>query len=284
MASGMWTAAAGAAAQTQNLDLIANNLANADTPGFKKDLPTFKEYLATLERTHDKVDIPKGPIKDKDFYPLDGRDESYVVTDGTYTNFHEGHLRVTQAPLDLALDGPGFFEVNTPSGSKYTRFGGFKVSPEGRLVNSEGYPVLAQKAAGLAGDSLSSAPGATPSSENASRYIELKDRGGHFSINLQGEIYAGDELVGKLSVTEFQDQKKLRKTANQLFENKDPTNKLPAATQTVIRQGVIETSNVNPVEEMANMIKANRLFEHDLKALKTYGELLGKEANEVGKL
>ena len=98
----MWTAAAGASAQSQNLDIIANNLANADTPAFKKDVPTFKEYLATVEREHEAADIPRGQIKDKDFYPLDGRDQSYVVMDGAHTSFRQGNLRVTQSQFDLA--------------------------------------------------------------------------------------------------------------------------------------------------------------------------------------
>jgi flagellar basal-body rod protein FlgF len=114
--------------------------------------------------------------------------------------------------------------------------------------------------------------------------ISLRDRTGPLTITASGDIFSGEDLVAKLSVTEFKDLKKLRKTGGQLFENRDPSNLLPASQATVVRQGVIETSNVNPIEEMTNLIKANRLFEHDLKALKTYGELLGKEANDIGKL
>lgn len=280
LANGLYTAAAGASAQAQNLEVIANNLANTDSAAFKKDLPTFKEYLATVEAPSDTTDIPRGAIKDKDLHPLDGRDQSYVMTDGTYTSFKQGHLRVTQGQFDVALDGPGFLEVNTPNGLRYTRMGSMKVAADGRLVTSEGYPVLSQRPLGLAGDSpQDSGVGADP----VARYLNLKDKGVRFSINQEGEIYAGEDLLGKLSVVEFQDTKKLRKVGGQLFDNKDTANRLPAK-QTLVRQGVIETSNVNPVEEMTNMIKANRLFEHDLKALKTFGEMLGKEANEVGKL
>jgi len=269
----MWTAAAGASAQAQNLDVIANNLANSDTPAFKKDTPPFKEYLASVERTHGPQDIPRGPIKDKDFYPLDGRDESYVVMDGTHTSFRQGNLRVTQGQLDVALDGPGFLEVSTPTGVRFTRQGSLKVASDGKLVTNDGYPVLASKPQGLS----------TNPQDVASRFINLRDKGAHFIINGQGEMYSGDELIAQLSVSEFKEMGKLQKVAGQLFENKDSTNRIPAQNTTV-RQGVIETSNVNPIEEMANMIKANRLFETDLKSLKTYGELLGREANDIGKL
>ena len=276
----MWTAAAGAAAQSQNLDMIANNLANSDTPAFKKDLPTFKEYLATTEREHPPGDIPRGQIKDKDLYPLDGRDQAYVVLDGSHTSYRQGHLRVTQDPLDLAMDGPGFLEVNTPAGVRYTRHGSLKIATDGKLVTSEGYPVLATAPNGLAAGLSEKTQ---KPADVASRYVNLKDKGVHFSIGTQGELYAGDELVGKLSVVEFKDMNQLVKKGAQYFVNPNQENKtLPSHTQ--VRQGVLETSNVNPIEEMTGMIRANRLFEEDLKALKTYGELLGKEANDIGKL
>lgn len=259
------------------MDTVANNLANSDTMGYKKDLPAFREYLTTLERDHDPQDINPGPIKDKDFYPLDGKDQAFVVTDGTYTNFRQGNLRVTNSPLDVALDGPGFLEVSTPQGIRFTRQGSLKVAMDGRLVTNDGYPVLAAQPGGV------SQPGAA--SNVAQRYISVRDRGA-LTINHEGEIYAGDQLVSKLSVQEFKNLNLLRKVGSQLFENKDPANTPdPAAkTQTIVRQGVLETSNVNPVEEMTNLIKANRLFEHDLKAMKTFGDLMGREANDVGKL
>ena len=90
--------------------------------------------------------------------------------------------------------------------------------------------------------------------------------------------------MAKLNVVEFQDLKQLRKTGSGLFDNRNPGNILGGQGRTVLRQGVLETSNVNPIEEMTNLIKANRLFEHDLKVMKTYGELLGREANDIGKL
>ena len=164
------------------------------------------------------------------------------------------------------------------------------MATDGRLVTSEGYPVLAAQPGGLvtALPAIPVQPGqgglATQGGVAAEqRYVNLRDRGPNLTITTSGDIYAGDELVAKLSVTEFQDLNKLRKAGGQLFESRDPANaKTPLKTQ--VRQSMLETSNVNPVEEMTNLIKANRLFEHDLKVLKTYGDLLGREANDVGKL
>lgn len=296
VANGIWTSVSGAASQAQNVDIISNNLANSDTLGFKKDTPTFKEYMAIEEREHAPLDIPRGPIKEKEFYPLDGKDQSFVVIDGTYTNFKQGNLRVTNSPLDVALDGPGFIEVGTPNGIRYTRQGSLKLAMDGRLVTSEGYPVLSSQAGGLAAPQA--APSASPqvtgtpgelarspaAVDYAARVINLRDRGANFSIDDRGEIYAGDQLIAKLSVAEFQDNNKLRKVGGSLFENGDPANLATIPPKTIVRQGVLETSNVNPIEEMTKLIKANRMFEADLKAMKTYGEMMGKEANEIGKL
>jgi flagellar basal-body rod protein FlgG len=292
LANGIWVSVSGAAAQAQAVDTVANNLANQDTLGFKKDQPTFKAYLADVEREQ-TVDVPHGQIKNRDLYPLDGRDQSFVVVDGTYSNFKQGPLRVTQSPLDVAMDGPGFIEVSTPQGLRYTRQGSLKVAMDGRLVTSEGFPVLSSQPGGLAGANrqLSSVPGQPPAQApvDASRFINMRDRGTNISITNAGELYAGDQLVAKLSVAEFQDQNKLRKVGGSLFENADPANRLDSngangPQKTIVRQGVLEGSNVNPIEEMTSLIKANRLFEEDLKAMKTYGELMGREANDIGKL
>jgi len=302
LATGLWTSVSGASARAQAIDTVANNLANQDTNGFKKDAPTFKAYLSAAEREPASMDIPRGPIKDKDFYPLDGRDQSFVVVDGIYTNFRQGNLKVTQSPLDAAMDGPGFFEVSTPSGIRYTRQGSFKLAMDGRLVTSEGYPVLAAQPGGLAAaqplsntqpadqgrspstqGGVAAGPGTPGSPEVIARAINLRDRSGPIALTPGGEVYVGQDLIAKLSVTEFHDGNKLKKYGNQLFENMDAANaKLPERTQ--VRQGMLETSNVNPIEEMTNLIQNNRLFEHDMKVMRTFGELMGREVNDIGKL
>jgi flagellar basal-body rod protein FlgG len=253
--------------------------------------------MKTVERAEDAADIPRGAIKNRDLYPLDGRDQAFVVVDGTHTNYRQGNLRVTNSPLDVAIDGPGFLEVSTPNGSRFTRQGSLKMAMDGRLVTSEGYPVLASQPGGLAaansattlGKNDQLGQGRLPASAGdqggsaAARFINLRDRGSNISITAAGEIYAGGDLVAKLNVVEFADLKKIRKIGSNLYESEDAANVI-APQKTELRQGVLETSNVNPVEEMTNLIKANRLFEADLKAMKTYGELLGREANDIGKL
>jgi flagellar basal-body rod protein FlgF len=269
MSKPLWPAVSGAIARDHEVEVISNNLANVNTNGFKKDGVDFKEYLSKNEKMNDLgEDIPRSPIKDKDLYPLDGRDQSFVIVNGTHTNFKTGGLKVTDNPLDIALNGPGFFEISTPQGVRYTKSGSFKVSNDGRLVTTEGNPVLAQG-----------------EGDPAARQISLADRQGSVHVSEAGEIYMNDELVTKISVLEFKNMNQIRKTAGLLFENKDPTGNLAtASTNTEVKQGMVEASNVNPVEEIGNLIRANRMFEEDLKAMKTVNEMMQKEVNEVGKM
>ncbi len=271
MSKPLWPAVSGAVARDHQVEVIANNLANVNTNGFKRDETTFKEYLAKNEKNDLTADIPRSPIKDKDLYPLEGKDQSFVVVSGTHTQFNPGGLKVTDNPFDMALDGPGFFEVSTPNGIRYTKAGSFKLASDGKLVTSEGNPVLSAQADG--GDS-----------DPASRYINLAGRDGQLHVNDQGEVYVGDDKVTNMSVVEFNDLKTVRKVGSLNFENKNPQGNPPiTAAKTVIKQGMIETSNVNPVSEISNLIRANRMFEQDLKAMKTVSEMMQKETNEVGK-
>ncbi len=294
LAEGIWTAVSGANAKIRVIDTVSNNLANVDTLAFKKDRQTFKEYLTVLERDPNHTEIPRGPITDKEFYPLDGRDQTYVVNDGTYTNFKQGNLKVTKSPLDIALEGPGFLEVNTPYGSRLTRQGSLKVNSSGQLVTLEGYQVLASKAGGLAsaqpdaaaqsGQGRQLTQGGVAIEQNLARVIQLPKVGSNVFINELGEIHFGDQLIAKLNIVEVRDRTKLRKQGDRLFESTDPNNVNPVSENTTVHQGMLETSNVNPVEEMANLIKAHRGYEADLKSIRTYDSLMGKVSNDLGKL
>jgi flagellar basal-body rod protein FlgG len=299
LASGLWPIVSGAVAQQHAVDTVANNLANMDTHAFKKDAPTFREYLASEERVKVPMDVPRSPIQDKDMTPLDGKDQSFVVVDGTYSNFKQGNLRVTQSPLDLAIEGPGFFEVNTPNGIRLTRAGSMKLSSDGTIVTKEGFPVLMSQPGGLAtalpttavqpnqGRSTTqggvAAEPVTPP-EVLARMINVRDVRGAISVTDQGEIYGGDQLIGRISMVELADPRKLRKQGNQLFSNPDPANLLPDAANSKVRQGMLETSNVNPVEEMTKLIQANRAFEQGLKSMKVYDDIMSKESAQIGRL
>jgi flagellar basal-body rod protein FlgF len=284
----MWTAVSGANARSQQVDTIANNLANADTLAYKKDTVTFKEYLADLENAPEAKAIKPGPTKDSEFYPLDGKDRALVAVDGTHAQFQQGHLRITQRSLDVALDGNGFLEVSTPQGIRYTRAGSLRINGDGKLVTTQGFPVLSAQAGGLTPETLANP--LSPELQKAAieaRTISLSDRTAPISISQSGEIFIGDQAATKLSVVEFKNRGGLFKVGTQLFENRDPGNIAasdPARSPTLVRQGALETSNVNPAEEMTRLIQAHRMFEQDMKSLKTFSDLMGREVNDVGRL
>ena len=272
MSKPLWPAVSGAVARDHQVEVIANNLANVNTNGFKRDDTTFKEYLVKNEKDDITLNMPRSPIKDKDLYPLEGKDQAFVVVSGTHTQFNTGGLKVTDNPFDLALEGPGFFEVATPAGIRYTKAGSFKLSQDGKMVTSEGYPVLSSQGEGQT------------NADPATREINLLGHEGLLHVNDHGEVYMGEDKITDLSMVEFADLKTIRKVGSLNFENKDAKKNPPlTATKTQVKQGVVETSNVNPVAEISNLIRANRMFEQDLKAMKTVSEMMQKEVNEVGK-
>ncbi|HEX4922791.1 MAG TPA: flagellar hook basal-body protein, partial [Bdellovibrionales bacterium] len=131
---GVFTAVSGAMAQSARMDTIANNIANVNTPAFKKDGQLFREYLTSYEKQSDVIEAPRDPATIESFYNMQGGDKSYADNIGTYTDYTQGSLKQTGNPLDLALEGKGFFEVLTPQGIRYTRNGTFHQDAEGRVV------------------------------------------------------------------------------------------------------------------------------------------------------
>ena len=206
MSKGIYTALSGAMAQNQQLDTIANNIANANTPAFKGDKNTFKEYLTVLEKTPSVIQVPRIPASIESFYDMQGTDKSFVDVSGTFTDFQQGPLKPTNNPLDIGLEGKGFLEVQTPQGTRYTRKGTLNISAEGRLVTSDGYAVLKK---GNSGD------------DPNNRIITLDPGKGQPAITSSGEIYQNGGQVAALSLVNFQNTEMLRKIGSSLYDNAD---------------------------------------------------------------
>lgn len=273
----LWVPLSGAIAQQKNVETIANNVANANTPGFKKEQIVFKEYLAALEKGNQDVDLPQKDWKPEDFYRSYNAEDSFVKVDGTYTLHEQGQLTPTGNSFDNALSGPGFFEVLTPNGVRYTRKGNFSINADGKLVTDQGFFVLAKDSAPVAGvdGQLSYA------SPAESRVINVGNS--KFSISLEGEVFSGGNKVADLALSEFNDVHALRKEGNSLFINQDQKNLKIGDFKTTVHQGFIEQSNVNAVSEMSNLINANRNFESIQRVIKTYDSMSSKAVNEISK-
>jgi flagellar basal-body rod protein FlgG len=269
----IWVPLSGAIAQQRNVETIANNLANANTPGFKKDKLTFKEQLTILKKGLEgaDIDVPHKEFAPEDFYRSYGAENAKVKIDGSYTDFRQGDLRHTGNPLDLAINGPGFFELHTPNGVRFTRKGTFSMSGDGYLVNERGFPVLAKLPPLQEGET-----------SNPIKRI-LKIQGKQISLNNSGEIFVDGQKTNDLSLVEFKDISALKKEGNSLYINNYAENLIPVIKKSTLHQGFLEGSNVNPLEEMSSLIKASRHFESVQQAIKAYDHISGKAVNEISK-
>lgn len=277
----LWVPLSGAIAQQRNVETIANNVANANTPGFKKDQLAFKEYLKVLEKGLEDINLPRREWSPDEFYHSQGAEKAQVKIDGSYTNHQQGQLTPTGNHLDFALHGKGFFEVLTPNGIRYTRRGTFTLNNQGQLVTSQGFPVLSQLDLAAIENAGENAPAQITNPEN--RIIQFPQDAGKPTINLQGEIFANGQKVADLSIVEFNDIHALRKEGQSNFINKDFKNIHVDPPKTAVHQGFVEQSNVNAVQEMSALIKANRHFESIQKVIKAYDQISGKSVNEISR-
>lgn len=263
---GIFSAVSGAMAQSSRLDTIANNLANVNTSSFKKDRQVFSEYLSAYEKPADVINVPRIPASIESFYDMQGGDNAYVNPAGTYTNFEQGALKPTGGNLDFALEGKGFFEVLTPSGVRWTRNGGFQIDGSGRLVTKEGHPVLREG-----------------QGDPTQRTITLTSR--NVTVSQKGEVFDGGNAIGKLAVVDFVKPDDLQKVGNSYYTLKATAGSVPLPSEEAkVHQGYVENSNVNVIEEMTDMITANRVFEAAQKAIKGHDQMDEKLINVVGKV
>lgn len=206
----------------RELDVIANNIANINTAGFKGDGAMFEQYLMPVARAEE--------------FARPDRQLSYVQDRGSYINAAQGALQQTGSPLDVAIDGEGLFVVATPQGERYTRAGGLQINAANQLVTADGHPVL-----GEAGP------------------IQFQDRDRDITIGRDGTISVPDGIRGRLRVVTFGSMQELVKEGSGLFVAPDGAAPLPVANPRVV-QGAIERSNVEPVTEMARMIDVTRTY------------------------
>ncbi len=294
MDKGIYTALSGGMAKAHELELVANNLANANTPGFKKDQGTFNEYLTELRRP-DSVEGLKRDITAQTM--LEGRpvgDKSFVEMDGIYTNFSQGPLEKTSRSLDVGLEGKGFFEILTPAGVRYTRSGNFSVGADGRLVTVNGFPVLGSASGSprenrsvvltTTGRTISSGPdtqNAAPTTTPEQRIIQLGQA--PVQITPDGDVFQGGRRVAALSIQEFHEPQWLEKVGSSYYRNAKNENLSDDPLQTRAHQGFLEGSNVNPIAEMTKLIEVTRAYESHMQAIKTYQEIDGRTVNDIAR-
>lgn len=264
---GIYAALSGAMAQTQKIDTIANNIANVNTTGFKKDTQTFKEYLTAFEKEPNVNTVPREPASMEHIYNMNGSDKSFVDSAGTYTNFEQGSLKRTGGKLDVAIDGEGFFEVQSGGSTKLTRAGNFTIDGNGQLVTKDGAAVL------LESNGEEGAEGRT---------IQFSGQKQAY-ISDGGEVFDGEQKLGRISLVKVANPESLQKVGSNYYEYKPNMNpEISKVNFPNLKQGYLETSNVNVIQEMTDMIMAQRVFEGTQKAMQAYDQMEDKAVNQVG--
>ena len=204
------------------LDMVANNLANVNTTGYKGLQPHFTEYLSKSKT---------------DEHLIDDR-LAFVHDFGIVRNFTEGAFSATGNPFDLAIHGQSYFVVETPEGIRYTRNGQLKINDDGLLVTASNYPILDDR--------------------NQPIFISPEEK--KFFVTRDGTVSTENGPIATLQTVEFADQQKLRTTHSGLYRNVE--NNPMTVVRPSLEQGMIEKSNVNAVVEMTNMIKLQRAYEN----------------------
>jgi flagellar basal-body rod protein FlgG len=256
MIRSLWIAKTGLDAQQTQLDVISNNLANVSTNGFKRARAVFEDLLyQTLRQpgaaSSQQTTIPSGLQIGTGVRPI-----------ATERIFTQGSLQKTENPLDLAVNGQGFFQIQMPDGTlAYTRDGAFQRDSTGQVVTSSGYPL---------------SPAITVPSTALTVTVS---RDGIISITQTGT--AGATTLGNIQLASFVNQGGLQSVGENLFvetaSSGTPTPNTPGTNGTgLINQGYVETSNVNVAEELVQMIQTQRAYEINSKAVTTSDQMLSR--------
>jgi flagellar basal body rod protein FlgG len=236
-------------AQDYRQSVLANNLANVDTPGFKPDRVAFVERL--------NASMARGTARHGLLEPMTGG----VFEAPVYTDFTQGGLVATGAPLDVALEGDGFLAVQTADGVRYTRDGRMLMDKDGGLVH-----------AGSGGRVL----------DSSGRPLVLSPgRAGRVSIDETGLIRQAGETIGRLGIVGFEDRSGLEKEGRNLFAAGTAR---PGPSGGVVRQGYTEASGAEPVEGLVEMIAASRAYQMNATLISLQDESLGRVVNELGRI
>lgn len=260
MQDSMFSGLFGALTNEYRMANIANNLANVNTAGYKRDVLSFKDTFRMF--AHDIVMEPVNNIRSEKLFP-DPQHLARPRIAQSKTDYSQGAMKYTGDPMDVAIAGEGFFTFNVNGQNFYSRDGHFMVDAEGRLVTPQGFAVLGQ------GGSEISIPQGTKNVHLAS----------------DGVLYADDTPVGQIQVTTVDNLEGLQKVGQNLYRIREGSGAAETAApeRTTLEQGYLETSNVEVVYEMVNMIEAQRQFEAYQKVMQTSDALDREATNKIGR-
>lgn len=257
MVRGLFISYTGMSNEQKRLDIVANNLANSATVGYKKDSVSNQSFdnLLTVKIKDRSEAYNNRPI---------GIMSPGVKIGEVYTSFDQGSLRQTDNPYHLALEGKGFFQVGVTdqqgnTNIRYTRNGIFTMTRDGHIVDEDGNNLMGE-----------------------SGEIIIPQEAVDVVIDAGGTIYADGILIDTLLISDFEDYNYLRKTADTMFETVEGAIEIPSTSSVI--QGYTEQSNVNVVTEMVDMITITRAYEANQKVIQSIDRTLELAANSIGKV
>lgn len=249
MIRGLYTAASGMLAAMRRMETVTNNLANAQTVGFKQERTAAMSFAEML------VYEQGGPTPDA---PL-GELGMGAIAEEPLLDFTQGSLQQTERSFDLALEGPGFFSVQAPDGVRYTRDGSFTRDALGRLTTVQGDLVLDE----------TGAP------------IEIP--GGRFEVALDGTVRVEGEEIARLGIVEFDLEQPLKKVGNNQFVPRIEGDQPRPAEATAVRQGFVEASNVDLAGAQTTLLELQRAYQASQRMIQFQDELVGRAVNEIAR-
>ena len=263
---GLYTAAAGMITESKRTDVIANNLANSDTSGYKRDVAITSEFEPMLVKRLYDYDEREDITAFRGFHVGDKHKPkvgtlglgSYVDEIGLDNS--QGSMETTGNPLDVAISGEGFFAVQTTQGVRYTRDGAFYKDADGVLRNTKGQAVLNRQGA----------------------EIRIPREATRIGFGAQGEVYADDVQVGQLQMVAFDDPRAVLKQGDNLFYAQEGAEPRQATGE--VQQGMLERSNANVISEMVELITNQRIYEANAKAVTTQDTMLESSVTQLGRL
>jgi flagellar basal-body rod protein FlgG len=259
---GLYIAASGGTKQLKKLDILSNNIANINTQGFKKDMLIYEE------KTTPFVQNSLNGYGLEVLNSFEGKDPavSYVQVTQSITNYEQGSLIKTDNPLDVAIEGQGFFVVNTPNGDRYTRNGNFHLDGSGQLVDQKGNVIITQ----------SEEPVLVPFGTK------------QITINQDGSIFGGAEIdqeaLGQLKIVKFSDPHVLVKEGEGFYKIKNASIKEILINDAKVLQGFTENSNANAIHEMTQMIETVRQLEAYQKIIQSIDEADDQSVNSLAQV
>lgn len=283
MVRGIYTGAAGMISEMHRMDIVSNNLANADKTGYKRDTAIFKSFPEMLIRRANDDGVVRFPLGSYDTMPMVGKMGTGVEMNEAFTRFNQGSLKQTHNPFDLAMDGEGFFTIKTDRGLRYTRNGSFLIDKNSFLVTKDGHRVMGENG---------------PIQVKKHNFVVDKD--GRIIVNADEQDdhqrltdndkneWKRPKVIDRLKIVNFENLRYLDKQGNSFFNEtkySGPAKTLEESSKRPqIMQGFLEASNVNPVTEMVKMIEVQRSYEASQKAIQSHDQTLNKLINQVGRM